>query len=560
MESVKWLSKLGVGGARRSNIERDFHRAAKREFRIGIDPYYVKVPMKQTDGSIKNEEVAVLLPHELFAELANRHADHFVNKMQGRPGLVSKFWLAHRSERWMQDHPLRREVEEHPENFIPLRLWGDDSGINKKQTRGIRVLSWSSATCSLPSLQSKMAIYYLQVQKMLPATEHELHKVVAWSMNCLIMGFHPTTDHQMKPLRGARKTHAGKPLVETNEAMRGIFCQAAGDWKYLKEVWKLPQSWNKPLVCHECLAEHDGDLNYADASPTAPWVGTERTTVEYLQSLADTGLDFPPLIAIIGWCKSMIVDDGLHDDMLGVRMEVVGGCLLTLVEKGYFGLPDMAGGSWKDRLDTQLLKAYKHWRAWLRMSGNTSSHSQFRCTQLGLSCKDDWVLMKGKAHDFGVLSVWLADCTRDHVRMGVDINGRALPDPIGPMDHVLATTMSGFRSLWWLYHEGAVLTQPERIELEESRKIALQGFNTLSSNARATGQWKYKMRPKFHKLDHALRRSARTGWNLSMLWSFGEEDWLGQQCQMTSNCHGSSLHRRAPQRWLAFYFNELKSQ
>ena len=229
-----------MGGTRRSNIERDFHRAAKREFHIGIDPYYVKVPLKQTDGSIKGEEVAVLLPHELFAELANHHADHFVSKMQGPPGLVKKFWSAHRSERWMHEHPLRREVEEHPQNFIPLRLWGDDSGINKKQTRSIRVLSWSSATCSLPSLQSKMAIYFLQVQKMLPDSEHELHKVVAWSLNCLIMGVFPTTDHQMKPLRGARAKSAGKPLVEAHAAMRGIFCQAAGDWKYLKETWKLP--------------------------------------------------------------------------------------------------------------------------------------------------------------------------------------------------------------------------------------------------------------------------------------------------------------------------------
>ena len=60
--------------------------------------------------------------------------------------------------------------------------------------------------------------------------------------------------------------------------------------------------------------------------------------------------------------------------------------------------------------------------------------------------------------------------------------------------------LAGFRSLWWLYHSDAVLSQPERIDLEEARKIALQGFNTLSANAKELGEWKYKMRPKFHKL------------------------------------------------------------
>ena len=110
-----------------------------------------------------------------------------------------------------------------------------------------------------------------------------------------------------------------------------------------------------------------------------------------------------------------------------------------------------------------------------------------------------------------------------------------------------------------MYHADPVLTPPERLQLEQDRQVGLQGYDALSAEARAAGQWRYKMRPKFHKMDHSLRRSVETGWNVSMTWSFAEEDWLGHQCSMVASCHGSALHRRAVQRWLAFFYNELLS-
>ena len=86
--------------------------------------------------------------------------------------------------------------------------------------------------------------------------------------------------------------------------------------------------------------------------------------------------------------------------------------------------------------------------------------------------------------------------------------------------------------IWFIYHSDPLLDLGERAQLEEARLAALQGFDNLSADAAVSGKWRFKMRPKFHTFDHALRRAVRTGCNLSMTWSFSKEYWLGQQCLM----------------------------
>ena len=202
--------------------------------------------------------------------------------------------------------------------------------------------------------------------------------------------------------------------------------------------------------------------------------------------------------------------------------------------------------------------AYQHWRQWLRNTNINSSHSVFSCTQLGLSTLQDWCALKVKGHDCGVLSEWLGECTLQQSR-GYLADGTHLgAGHVLPSDRILAATVGAFVTIWRIYHGDAELAPPERHRLEQARQIALQGFNTLACEARAARQWRFKMRPKFHKLDHALRRSVRTGWNASMSWPFAEEDWLGHQCHMVASCHGSTLHKRAVQRWLAFWYNEIR--
>ena len=103
----------------------------------------------------------------------------------------------------------------------------------------------------------------------------------------------------------------------------------------------------------------------------------------------------------------------------------------------------------------------------------------FRCTQLSLGTKDDWVNIKVKAHDCGLLSLWLADCSREHVLSAPDIIA---------MDRVLAATMIAFRVIWLIYHSDLLLDLGERAQLEDARLTAFQGFNTLSADAAASGK------------------------------------------------------------------------
>ena len=75
------------------------------------------------------------------------------------------------------------------------------------------------------------------------------------------------------------------------------------------EAWRLPQTLRRPGICRDCLAEHNGVLNYADASPDAAWTNTIRTMADYLQGVPDNGFDVPALVAVIGFHISMMLDD-----------------------------------------------------------------------------------------------------------------------------------------------------------------------------------------------------------------------------------------------------------
>ena len=209
LPGLSWLADLGSRGGHVGNAERDFHRRARRELKINIDLYEVLAPIRTADNKIVNNKFGVLLPHEIFAELANHHGHEFTARMKGESGLLSKYWDCHKQETWFLEHPLRHDILREPDKHIPIRLWGDDSGINKRQTRSIRVLTWSSATVKATSLSSKIAVYYIQTQKMTRDTEPTLLKAVAWSLNALLTGYHPLTDHLGKPLTGDRASKAG---------------------------------------------------------------------------------------------------------------------------------------------------------------------------------------------------------------------------------------------------------------------------------------------------------------------------------------------------------------
>ena len=58
-------------------------------------------------------------------------------------------------------------------------------------------------------------------------------------------------------------------------------------------------------------------LNYANALPRAPWTETERSLASFLEDLRFRVGYIPELAKMRGWDFDNLLEDRLHDDLLG---------------------------------------------------------------------------------------------------------------------------------------------------------------------------------------------------------------------------------------------------
>ena len=116
------------------------------------------------------------------------------------------------------------------------------------------------------------------------------------------------------PLNSRRRRLAGTPLVA--DGTIGVVTETLGDWKWIKEAFKLRQHYNTTAVCAWCMAsKRVGPLSYADFSDGAIHRNTElqRTTESDAESFANGTL--PPLARIDGWQLSTTMVDFMHTDI-----------------------------------------------------------------------------------------------------------------------------------------------------------------------------------------------------------------------------------------------------
>ena len=146
----------------------------------------------------------------------------------------------------------------------------------------------------------------------------------------------------------------------------------------------------------------------------------------------------------------------------------------------------------------------KSWQIWLRFFCTGSS-------QLLLGSCTCWPEFKGKARNIAVVSLLLAD----EVRTVAENDAAWAP---------LASTLWGFAAMHCVYtSSGQQLTEIEAQKLSDARSAGLDGYHWLYRDASRRGIFGYVRKPKFHKLDEAVRKAVATRRNPALLWSFSDE-------------------------------------
>ena len=103
-------------------------------------------------------------------------------------------------------------------------------------------------------------------------------------------------------------------------------------------------------------------MNYADARPNAPWTapGARRTDQEYSEAVVASHSFVPPLCHVIGWCCDTVRDGLVPDDILGVRLNLLGSAMKDMSDHNF--LAAGIGGTWQAKMKHQLQHCYRQFK------------------------------------------------------------------------------------------------------------------------------------------------------------------------------------------------------
>ena len=238
-------------------------------------------------------------------------------------------------------------------------------------------------------------------------------------------------------------------------------------------------------------------------------------------------------------------EDAMHDDLLGMRLDLVGSTMFELCSENVWGHPPLTG-KWQDKMDCQLDQATKDFQSWCSSTGQQCSQPAFRVLNLSMHVKDDWPILRAKAHNCSVVSTWVSEiCARNVYDESSEM--RALCNAAAA-DLWKLTEATKFPN--W------VLTEAQTTQMRQLRAKVLLSYEWLAAYNCEQSRYRFKMRPKFHHWDHGMRRCVRTSISMSVLYCFSPEDMMGLVARMCAKCHGSSIIRRGVARWLLTFFSD----
>ena len=221
----RWSCLAKAGSKHPQDTEKQFHIRAANDLGISLTPYPYKCPIRRNCNTTL-ATLHMILPHELFSHLFSWDRSTFDTMFFGDPGEASEFWsrLELWSPEWWRVHPLRLQILSEPENWAPLRLFGDDLAVNKERNRNIFLKQFSSLLCRNETWFNQMLGFVLWRESLIErTTDYASLAVYTWSLNVLAGGVWPSTDHNGDPWKsGPRKDLAGTPLTPGTDMKRGI--------------------------------------------------------------------------------------------------------------------------------------------------------------------------------------------------------------------------------------------------------------------------------------------------------------------------------------------------
>ena len=234
----------------------------------------------------------------------------------------------------------------------------------------------------------------------------------------------------------------------------------------------------------------------------------------------------PSYCSLVGFDLRMVHPDLLHVFHLGVGRDLAGSCLVFLVRDTDI----FAGNNHEDRLKdaTRQLKDFcKDHKLPLKMHRLTKA-------KLGWAARK-YPELRTSGYDCYVVVKWLVALTTTHSAS----LPAALCSSLWSADHVLSLLQNG----------GRYLTEAEETNKETVGMIYLRSYMSLVRANLDARKRLYRLRPKFHLMDHIIRNKSKSRLNAAVYSTWMDEDFLRKMMRVMK----LTDPRTAPKRLLERY-------
>lgn len=320
------MSKFGSSGAQKANMSRDMSKYIASVSNLP--------PASMIDLPTKHhmDKVAMIMPHELFAELYENHRQAFFKTMMPQGSHQPKaFWDQCAGMQCLQGQPALGKLDRL--KAIPPAMHGDEvpiAGRGKTWVKLSVVFTWFSALTS--GLSTKEALMWIWAcpPSLFDEGDHgalaTFWECMAWSFTCLFTGKWPERDHRnMRYPAGSKEARrAGTPLAG---GYYGVMVGLIGDLDYCTKFLKLPHWASSKEPCSRCKATKSGSLTWKDSRLVAPWRATVYTPSTWLAHPARSTC---PIFEAPNITAVSVQPDLMHIKYLGYQQYFFGSVLWLL--------------------------------------------------------------------------------------------------------------------------------------------------------------------------------------------------------------------------------------
>lgn len=533
------IAKCGSFGENKSNSHRDLVALYCKKMYLA-QPHLVKVPMKDTKTQREcKEEVALLLPHMMFANLSTHYPDIFEDLFCLSECLG--FWKNVAATKDPRLTLTKGKVAS-PGKTVPIFVHGD--GCEFATRDSLMTWSWGSLLSKNPSLSSHLLLTAVPKSCSLPTTWRPLDDWISWSFAALTKGMHPDVDPYGRPLtKGLMAELAGQPL--TKGLHRGVIWSIQGDAEFLANVLKLPH-WQNKFPCHECNCQKP--IYKKEPCPPGKSV---KIIKEEDQEFQDTTIDQAvldkrtnhPLFNVPGVSTLHVRGDSLHILYCkGVGSHLAGSLVHYLCFYDYPRRQTVAPSARLATLFAQVKELY------------SQLNTPVRLTNLKLSMICD----PAKPHKFFPVLDAKASETK-HLMPILQILLQELLEEDEEIHASMILCIEAFNDIVKHYDSvGAFLTATEFAYGMSLVKRFFDSYQDLNSWALTKGRKLFHITHKFHSAKHLFKNTKYL--NFRAHHNFRAEDFVGQISQLGHSCSFGVRSTRLPIKLVAKYLILLHLQ